>query len=83
MSRRAPGRATRQILSGSQLNPTSNAVGGQKNVGEPVAVAFWYLVALAVLVVVTSIVWSIWGMGVASPFLLILSIGYVASWIIL
>ncbi len=83
MSRRTPGRAARQILSGNQLQPSPKGVGGRKNEGEPIAVAFWYLVALAMLVVISSIVWSIWGMGAATPFLLILSIGYIASWLVL
>jgi hypothetical protein len=82
MRRRSPGRATRQILSGSELAPARDAIGG-RIAKEPVSLTFWYLVALGVLVVLSALVWAIWGMGAASPLLLLLAIGLVASWLVL
>jgi len=83
MTRRAPGRATRQILSGSELVPPQDTIGGHRTDGEPVSFAFKYLVALAVLVVVTALVWAVWGMLAASAMVLALAAGLIASWLVL
>ena len=83
MTRRAPGRPTRQILSGSDLTPPGETIGGHSTDGQPVSFAFRYLVALAVLVVLTALVWAIWGMPAASAVLLALAAGLIASWLVL
>jgi hypothetical protein len=83
MSRRSPGRATRQILSGSQLEPSRHTVAGRADHGEPFPLVLGYLVALGALIVVSAIVWAIWGMGPASVFLLLLAIGLIGSWLVL
>lgn len=83
MTRRAPGRATRQILSGSELTPPRDTVGGHSTDGQPVSFAFKYLVALSVLVVATAFVWAVWGMPAASAILLALAVGLIASWLVL
>ena len=83
MTRRAPGRATRQILSGSELVPPRDTIGGHSTDGEQVSFAFRYLVALAVLVVVTALVWALWGMPAASAMVLALAAGLIASWLVL
>ena len=83
MTRRTPGRATRQILSGSDLTPPPETVGGRPPGEQPISLVFQYLVALAVLVVVSALAWAFWGMAAASPLLFILAIGLVASWIVL
>ena len=83
MTRRAPGRPTRQILSGSDLVPPRQTIGGHSTDGQPVSFAFKYLVALAVLVIVTALVWAVWGMPAASAVLLALAVGLIASWLVL
>ena len=83
MTRRAPGRPTRQILSGSELAPPRETIGGHSTDGHPVSFAFRYLVALAVLVILTALVWAIWGMPAASAVLLALAVGLIASWLVL
>ena len=83
MTRRAPGRATRQILSGSELAPPRETIGGHSTDGQPVSFAFRYLVALAMLVVLTAVVWAVWGMPAASAVLLALAVGLIASWLVL
>ena len=83
MRRRAPGRATRQILSGSELVPPRETIGGHSTDGEPVSFAFKYLVVLAALVIITALVWAIWGMPAASAVLLALAVGLIASWLVL
>jgi len=83
VTRRTPGRATRQILSGSELAPPRETIGGHSTDGEPVSFAFKYLVTLAILVVVTALVWAVWGMPAASAVLLTLAAGLIASWLVL
>ncbi len=82
MSRRAPGRVTRQILSGSQLARPSDPVGDRGTDRQPVSLVLVYFVALAVLVVASSLVWVAWGMGAASVILFILALGLIASWLV-
>lgn len=82
MSRRTPGRATRQILSGDQLTPPET-IGGRPATGSSLSIGYAYLVALAVLVVVSALVWAIWGLGPATVVLFILAVGLVASWLVL
>ncbi|MBW3634029.1 MAG: hypothetical protein KY456_13480 [Chloroflexi bacterium] len=83
MTRRPTGRATRQILSGSQLTPPGETIGGQSTHGKPNSFAFGYLITLAVLVVATALVWALWGMPAASAVLLALSVALIASWLVL
>lgn len=83
MNRRPPGRATRQILSGDQLAPPHDTIAGHRSAAEPVSLAHWYLVVLAALVIAATLVWAVWGTGAASPILLVLAIGLVASWLVL
>ncbi len=82
MTRRTPGRATRQILSGSQLTRPGDTVGGQRADSQPISFPFAYLVALSVLAIASAIVWAIWGMGAASAILLLLALGLIASWLV-
>ncbi len=82
MSRRAPGRPTRQILSGSQLAPPRDPV-AQPEPGPPSSsFAFRYLVALSVLIVLAALVGVIWGPGAASVILLLVAVGFIASWLV-
>jgi hypothetical protein len=83
MSRRTPGRATRQILSGDQLSPPREAIGGRDPGAQPLPIAFLYFVALAVLVVFCALVWAVWGMGPASVLLLLLAVALIAAWLVL
>lgn len=83
MSRRPPGRATRQILSGSELAPPRRVAREGASVASGPSLAFWFLVALAALLLFSTIVWAIWGMGAASPFLLLLALALIVSWIVI
>jgi hypothetical protein len=83
MTRRTPGRATRQILSGTDLAPPPDTVGGRAPGDQPIPLVFQYFVGLAVLVVVSALAWAFWGMAAASPLLFILALGLVAAWIVL
>ena len=82
MSRRPPGRATRQILSGSQLAPPPDTVAGHTPGDQAASFAFRYLVGLAVLVVLAALVGIAWGPGPASAILLVLALGLIASWLV-
>lgn len=83
MSRRTPGRATRQILSGSQLDSARETIRTRDSPLEPASVTYWYLVVLSVLIVLSALVWAFWGMGAASPVLFVLAVGLVGSWLVL
>jgi hypothetical protein len=82
MRRRAPGRATRQILSGSELATPRDTIGSQTGTGPSVSIALAYLAGLGVLVILAALVWAIWGMGPASAILLLLALGLIASWLV-
>ncbi len=82
MTRRSPGRPTRQILSGSQLARPGDAIGGQRTDNQPISFAFAFLLALSVLVIASAIVWAIWGTAAASAILLLLALGLIASWLV-
>jgi hypothetical protein len=82
VTRRAPGRATRQILSGADLAPPPEAIEPAGSIA-PVTFASRYLIVLAVLVVASALVWAVWGMAAATPLLLLLALGLIGSWLIL
>ncbi|MFN8660631.1 MAG: hypothetical protein U0075_01995 [Thermomicrobiales bacterium] len=83
MSRRAPGRATKQILSGDQLAtraPERSTVPGADFGSHLIQ---WYFVVLSALLLGAVLAWAVWGMGAASPLLFLLAIGLVAAWIVI
>lgn len=83
MSRRPPGRAAKQILSGDQVAaraPERSTVPTADFSGHLVQ---WYFVVLSALLLGGVIVWAIWGMGAASPLLFLLALGLVAAWIVI
>jgi hypothetical protein len=82
VTRRTPGRATRQILSGADLAPPLESYEPRGSIA-PVTFASRYLMALAVLVVASAIIWAIWGMAAATPVLLLLALGLIATWLVL
>ena len=82
MTRRTPGRATRQILSGADLAPPPESFDPGASIA-PVTLASRFLIALAILVVASALIWAIWGMAAATPLLLLLAFGLIASWLVL
>jgi hypothetical protein len=82
VSRRTPGRATRQILSGADLAPPADSFEPAAPVA-PVTLASRYLIVLAALVVAAALIWAIWGVAAATPVLLLLALGLIASWLVL
>lgn len=83
MSRRSPGRATKQILSGDQLAthvPERSTVPSADFGSHLIQ---WFFVVLSALLLAAVIAWAIWGMGAASPLLFLLAIGLVASWLVI
>ena len=83
MSRRSAGRVTRQILSGAQLSPPRDTFSGDSTQLSSASLAYRYLVGLAVLVIVATLFWALWGPGLASIILLVLAVGLLASWLVL
>jgi hypothetical protein len=83
VSRRPPGRATRQILSGSQLAPPSDSLPGNAPGNPTASLAYRYLVALAALVILSALVGVIWGPGPASAIVFVLAVGLIGSWLVI
>jgi hypothetical protein len=82
-SRRPAGRATRQILSGADLAPSPHLVAGRDPARDTVSLTLGYFLILSALVVVAALVWALWGMAPASPIVLALALGLIASWLVL
>lgn len=76
-------RQARQVLAGNDLAPADDALGFGPNVIMGGSGEFRYLIGLAVLVVLATIVWFIWGMGPASLILLVLAFALLAGWFVL
>jgi hypothetical protein len=82
MSRRQPGRATRQILSGSELAPPRDTIAGNPPSNPAVSFTYRYFLGLSALVILAALVGVFWGPGPASAILLILAIGLIGSWLV-
>ncbi len=76
-------RQARQVFSGADLTPPADPIGTP----EPFVLGprgeFRYLVALSVLVVLSAVVWAVWGMGAATPLLVPLIVALAAAWFLL
>jgi hypothetical protein len=83
MSRRAPGRATKQILSGDQLATHVPERSTVPSVDFGSDLVQWYFVVLSALLLGSVIVWAIWGMGAASPLLFLLALSLIAAWLVI
>lgn len=83
MSRRSPGRATKQILSGDRLaeHVPQRSTAPSAEFGSHLIQ--WYFVMLSALLLGAVVAWAIWGMGAASPLLLLLAVGLVAAWVVI
>jgi hypothetical protein len=76
-------RQARQVLAGDELTPADDPLGFGSRAILTGSGEFRYLVGLAVLVVLATVVWLIWGMGPASLILLLLALALVAGWFVL
>jgi hypothetical protein len=83
VSRRSPGRATKQILSGDQLASRVPERSTVPSADFGRQLIQWFFVVLSALLLAAVIAWAIWGMGAASPLLFLLAIGLVASWLVI
>ncbi|MCA9863678.1 MAG: hypothetical protein KC432_11680 [Thermomicrobiales bacterium] len=83
MSRRSPGRATKQILSGDQVASHVPQRSTAPSADFANHLIQWYFVVLAALLLGAVIAWAIWGMGAASPLLFLLAVGLVAAWLVI
>lgn len=83
MTRRSPGRATRQILSGADLAPDPNTIAGRDFTRERISPTLAFFLTLSGLLLAAAIVWAIWGMAPATPIVVVLALGLIAAWIVL
>ncbi|MCA9880821.1 MAG: hypothetical protein KC442_23650 [Thermomicrobiales bacterium] len=83
MSRRSPGRATKQILSGDQLAARPPERSTVPTPGFGGTLIQWYFLGLSALLLGAVLGWAIWGMGAASPLLFLLALGLIAAWLVI
>ncbi|MCC6312887.1 MAG: hypothetical protein IT337_02650 [Thermomicrobiales bacterium] len=76
-------RQARQVLSGSDLTSPPDPVGYPERFSLSGVSELRYFITLAVLVLLAAIIWAIWGMGAASPIVLILALALLAGWFLL
>ena len=81
--RRERYQASRQIIPGRELTAPSDPIdyAGRYAAGGPGDLP--YFVALSALVVLSALIWAIWGIGAATPLILALGIALVAAWFLL
>lgn len=76
-------RKARQVLSGASLTPPEDPIGYGDRFVIGGSTEFRYFLVLSGLVILSAIVWAIWGMGAASPVLFLLALGLLAGWLLL
>jgi hypothetical protein len=76
-------RQSRQVIAGRDVAAPSDPIdyAGRYAAGGPGDLP--YFVALAALVLLSALVWAIWGMGAATPLILALAIALLAAWVLL
>ena len=76
-------RQSRQVIEGRDLSPPSDPIdyAGRYAAGDPGDLP--YFTALAALAILSAAVWAIWGMGAATPLLLVFGIALLAAWVLL
>ncbi|MDP9471985.1 MAG: hypothetical protein M3Q71_15195 [Chloroflexota bacterium] len=75
-------REARQVFAGDELQAPSRPLdfGAEDALVNPTQRT--YLIVLAALLVVALLLFAIWGLGVASPILLLLALALLAGWVI-
>ncbi len=76
-------RQARQVFSGASLDPPDDPIGYGDRFLSGGAIEFRYFLVLSALVILSAILWAIWGMGAATPVLFLLALGLLAGWLIL
>ncbi|MBA3642651.1 MAG: hypothetical protein H0W59_01070 [Chloroflexia bacterium] len=77
-------RHARQVLAGTDVQrPTEDPMGYSSRFPMNSSLEFRYLIVVAVLIVISAIVYAIWGLAAASAVLLLLSVSLMAGWFIL
>ena len=76
-------RQARQVIAGGDLVAPADPIdyAGKYAAGGPGELP--YFVALSALVLLSAIVWAIWGAGIATPLLLALALMLLAGWFVL
>jgi hypothetical protein len=76
-------RQARQVYSGAELTPPADPIGTPARFALGPRGEFNYLVALAILVVLSALIWAFWGVAAATLPLLVLIAGLLAAWFLL
>ncbi len=76
-------RQARQVFSGAELTPPTDPIGTPERFVLGPRGELRYLIALSVLIVLAALVWVAWGMGAATPLVVLLIVGLLAAWLLL
>ncbi len=76
-------RQARQVFSGADLTPPADPIGTPERFILGPRGELRYLIALSVLVVLAALAWAAWGMGAATPLVVLLIVGLLAAWFLL
>ncbi len=77
-------RHARQVLAGSEVQrPTDDSIGHGVRFPINASLELRYLLVVALLIVISAIVFAIWGPAAASAVLLLLAVALMAGWFIL
>lgn len=76
-------RRSRQVIAGPDVPPPGDPLEFADDDAPTSSPVFWYLVALSVLLVLSALLWAVWGMGAASLPLLLLAVGLLLAWFML
>jgi VIT1/CCC1 family predicted Fe2+/Mn2+ transporter len=76
-------RRARQVLAGDEITPPNDPIGFGDRFGSGVSGELRYFIAVAVLIVVSALVYLVWGLGPASVVLFLLALFLLAGWFVL
>jgi hypothetical protein len=76
-------RQSRQVIAGPDIDAPTEPLAYTPS-DSPLAIPIvWYFIVLSALVVLSALLWAIWGMGAATVPLLLLIVGLFLAWFIL
>jgi hypothetical protein len=76
-------RQSRQVIAGPDIDAPAEPLAYSQSDSPFALPIVWYFIGLAVLVVLSAVLWAVWGMGAATVPLLLLIIGLFLAWFIL
>jgi hypothetical protein len=76
-------RQSRQVIAGPDIEPPAEPLPYHRSDSPFAQPLLWYFLALSALMVLTAVLWAIWGLAAATAPWLLLVIGLFLAWFIL